>query len=103
MLLKGLGVLGIGLISILLHGWVLMKLWGWFISPATGLNEITIMIGMGIFITFKLLMGMDAYAMDSNIKDVDKDNVMDIFKMILNGIGYPLIALAFGWIIQFNI
>ena len=77
--------------SLLYSGFVIYKLWDWFIVPL-GFTSITIAWAMGI----STFVGMFRYIPDSEIKD--KEMLDIIGKAIATAVVQPTFALFFGWI-----
>lgn len=69
-------------------GYVLAKLWGWFIVDKFGLPALTVAQAIGLAI----VVGMFTY-----IKTDDKDEAWKPYAIAFLG---PLISLFAGWIVQ---
>lgn len=75
-------------------GYVVMKLWGWFIVPATNLAPIGLALACGLDLTFSLL----------SIKMIDLDFSSNkdggrLFKLLWHKFASTAFALLIGWII----
>lgn len=87
-------------VSMLIGGFVMMKLYGWILVPIYGINPITVgqAIGLATFIGYTQL------GITMNMKsDIDEDKsfiVIFITKLITNIFMYGLILLI-GWIVSF--
>jgi len=81
-------------LSSVIHGWALMKLWGWFIFPYFDVPMITIPVAIGI----SLIVGMLAIKPDqinSNEKRSSKDAVAQLIGNMLS----PIVVVFIGWIV----
>lgn len=74
-------------IAVFLRGWVLQKLWSWFIVKQFNQPEISIPVALGVV----TIIGLLTYQNNDNSK---KDAMVTITVSILT----PLLALFFGWI-----
>ena len=75
-------------ISILLRGWVLTKLWEWFVVPGFGLEPISIPIAYGLALVVTLL--------NPTLSEHDS---RDIWEAVIFSILMPLFFLAIGWVV----
>lgn len=86
------------IVGIVLRGWVLSTLWGWFLVPL-GAVEIGIAAALGI----SIIIGMFTTHLTHDtvkVKLNDQRTLPDLFATIVSkSIGGPLISLLFGWII----
>jgi hypothetical protein len=75
----------------MLRGWVIMKLWAWFIIPF-GIQGLTLphAMGVGLILTFLTAhtLGKNAETMEEKIKE------------IVTPIVWPLLTLLMGYIVQ---
>lgn len=81
-------------LSSVIHGWALMKLWGWFIFPYFDVPMITIPVAIGI----SLIVGMLAVksdSIDSNKKQSTEDAVAQLVGNVLS----PVVVVLIGWIV----
>lgn len=76
---------------VLLSGYTITKLWGWFIVPVFTVSPLTIMQGLGISLLINYLTWRKQYYKTDNISE---ELVRDILSMWLK----PLIFLGTGWI-----
>lgn len=86
-------------VSIVLNGWALGILWGWFIVPMLGLPQISVAQAMGIAAIVRLL----TYR---HIREVvyvyeEKDEAIALAKEFVIVILQPFIILFLGYIIHF--
>ena len=87
----GIFIILLSIPLVILNGFVIQTLWGWFISDFFGIKALTlpIAIGLAIFINLfksKLEKGFETL----------KDYLATLFYMILN----PVIALILGYIVH---
>jgi len=74
----------------LLRGWVLTKMWLWFVTPF-GVGPITIFHAIGI----SILLGM--LTRDADIKE---NSAEEKVKRIVYGFLVPIITLVMGWVVH---
>jgi len=93
----GLGVLfffvGLMAISAILNGFVLVKLWSWFIVPTFGLPALSIPLAIGIALTAKFIT-QDL----SNINNAKQEG--SNWTPIVVAFANPFLVLLFGWIVK---
>lgn len=75
--------------SAIVHGWVLSKLWLWFLVPIFGLQPLNITQAIGI----SIIVGFLTHQVD--IKK-GKDDKVKLFLVLIN----PFIILLFGYIVH---
>jgi hypothetical protein len=75
--------------SILLRGFVVVKLWGWYVLPF-GVSQIGMAHALGISLFLSLLSQQHQPARDSREK----------YEILISTIVGPLWVLLFGWIFQ---
>lgn len=73
---------------IMLRGFVLMILWNWYVTPL-GLPEI------GLIQSFSILLVATVILFTEEKREVDLES------LILFGVGYPTLALIFGFILHY--
>lgn len=78
--------LGVSIISIILNGFALSVLWGWFVAPAFGLPELSVGYAMGIAVLIDML----------NPTSQKPDSIEAV---IANAVLRPIFTLIFGWLI----
>jgi multisubunit Na+/H+ antiporter MnhB subunit len=71
-------------------GFVLSKLWLWFVVPSFGFPALAVVNAAGICIIIKFIKGYNL----SDEKDVE------VFKAISLAFAFPLIVLFIGWILH---
>lgn len=84
-------------IGVLLNGWVLSKLWAWFIVPPFAAPPLTLVQAIGVSVVAAFLI-RSAHK-DSGSKDSDESFEHALAKSAMTIILSPLMALAFGWIL----
>lgn len=89
----GIGVLYL-IVAPILNGLVLSKLWAWFIVPLFGLRGLGIIDALAVALTARMFMPQSR----DKLSDDDKTEAQQIASPIVWVVGYPLIALLFGWI-----
>lgn len=85
------GIVALIICSVLLRGFVLSILWGWFISPVFNLPNLSILQAIGISMVI---------AMFTITYTVAKEDDKDKWKPAVMSIMYPLLSLAIGWILK---
>jgi len=75
-------------ISTIWKGFVLTKLWLWFIVPFFGLHPLSIPFAIGFFLILRFLSG---YSEDNR----------DTTQLLVGQFGGPLLILIFGFILTF--
>lgn len=88
--------LATAVITILWSGWVLVKLWHWFVVPTLGFHDLRIPYAIGLSLIVKYL------TMEPNIKKPDEKQ--SATQLLFEGVGValmkPAVALLVGWIVQ---
>jgi len=79
--------------SALLNGWVLTKLWGWFIVPAFELPSLTLLPAIGIGLVVSLLTHQHVH------NDYGDDKAKALASALGAMILSPLMSLAIGYIV----
>lgn len=87
----GLSIVVIGLLSIW-EGFVLTKLWAWFVVPTFGLPVLTIPIAIGL----ALLVGLLAHQMRNDSGETTSEATVKLFAYGFVNSG---IVLALGWVV----
>jgi hypothetical protein len=77
-------------VAVMLEGWAISVLWGWFMVPAFGLPELRIPFAVGL----ALIVGMLTYRVR---KDED---VPDTAHLLVHGLVTPFVFLAIGWFVK---
>jgi len=70
-------------------GFVLSKLWFWFVVPSFGFPALTVVDAAGICLIIKFTKGYKL-----------SDTEDDLFKVISSAFIFPLIALSIGWFLR---
>lgn len=86
--LGAFGFIALMLIGAILNGFVLCKLWIWFIVPTFGLPTLTIPVALGISLMASYL---------TSRPDTNQDDKTDWGMLLAMSLIYPLLVLLFGW------
>lgn len=86
------GAIIIGLIGIVLRGWVLSVLWKWFIVSTFGLQPLSIVQAIGVSLILSYLLNI--YHPPKNLKTLE-----GVSEMIAEALLVPFFILGFGWIV----
>ena len=77
--------------TIILRGWVLSILWGWFITPALSVPVPSIPICLGLSLIGPMLVGTVS---------LNRSKEKLLVDTILTSVVVSLLSLGFGWIIH---
>ena len=81
-------------LAIVVRGWVLSVMWGWFIAPL-GVPEITIASAIGISLVVALLTNKT-----DNSGPTEKRSVQQYIEVVVtHAFLAPLMTLLFGWLV----
>jgi len=83
----------VAIIGVFWSAFVLVRLWGWFISPLFSLPVITMAQAIGLSIVVNFLRGTSA-----SKKIDDKDRVEYLLRAIFVTLLHPFTALVMGWL-----
>jgi len=78
------------------RSWVLVVLWGWYVTPAYGIATPSLAQAFGVIILAQLLCkksSMHGYRVQSD----DERRFEDRLNLVLSWLT-PAVALAFGWV-----
>jgi len=92
-----LSVICITTLLIVIQGWVISTLWGWFIVPTFGLPELTIPIAMGIAMILSITNPRSAKIIKS-IKE--KKEKAEMIEEITVPLIRPFLVVFVGYIIK---
>ena len=81
-------------LSMIMHGWVLSIMWGWFVVPLFGLPALTIPYAIGISAVVGIFKGNSTANKDDN-----KTATTKFLEALFVAFVAPLITLGFGWIV----
>lgn len=84
------------LVSIIVAGWAIAKLWGWFIVPL-GVTEITMMHGIGIRASMSALRG---YGRESKEPEDEKPAWYRALERTGKLVAWSLMLVLIGWIVS---
>lgn len=83
--------------AIVMRGWVLTVLWGWFIVPTFSLPELSIPAALG----FTLIVSMfTQHLTNKKSESTGKTKSTLAGEIMGTAIGGPLVVLLLGWIIK---
>ena len=88
------GFMGMIIVSSVLNGLVLVKLWSWFIVPTFALPVLSVPVAIGISILVKYL------TLQKMPKD-DNAGAAKIGEAYGFAIAYPILTLFIGWLVHF--
>lgn len=80
----------VGILAVILGGFVFTQLWGWFVVPVFGLTQLTIVQAIGLTMVTR---------MATIIQIPDADDI-DFTEEMIKVLSYYLTALGIGWVIQ---
>ena len=81
-----------------LNGWVLTKLWAWFVVTGFDAKPIGITTAMGLALLFNFTTTNRKFT--QRLRDDDEDTVDLVGGMFLFGIVMPFIVLFYGYVIK---
>lgn len=87
------GIFALLVISSLLRGFVLVKIWGWFIVPLFHLPVLTLLPAIGLALVVGFMTYQYQYSKD------ERSTGEKVFESILLTFLYPLLVLLTGWVI----
>jgi hypothetical protein len=80
--------------SLILNGWVLSTLWGWFVTPL-GAPIISLPNAIGLsLIVFYL------FPKNKEQEDESESSERRLVKSVFKAFGVPIFACVFGWIVH---
>jgi len=85
----------IGLVNLMLQGYVLSTLWGWFLVKPLGLPALEVVPAIGLTLIVSLLV--------ARFREPKKDKQEDLarnFQILLFGFIYPLMVFGTGWLVN---
>lgn len=90
--MKYFGILAALIASIFLKAWVITKLWAWFVVAAFALPQISMPVAYGL----SVLVTFVTYQFDVVSQDLSGEE--GAVKLVAKALGFPLAALAFGYL-----
>ena len=94
----GLGVIGLGIAgTMILRGWALSTLWGWFVAPVFALPTLGMAQAIGITMIVALMTPIKANEKERNDKPASKKTFL---KSLLTNCSVVLLILGVGWIVK---
>lgn len=83
---------------VILRGWCLKIMWGWFVVETFGVQELTTTAAIGIMLTIAMIQGYKEPISDDTKEDGSR---IQLFVLsLLNHAGYMLVGLGIGWIVH---
>jgi hypothetical protein len=93
----GLGVIGLGIAgTMILRGWALSTLWGWFVAPVFALPTLGMAQAIGITTIVALMTPIKANEKERNDKPASKT----FLKSLVTNCSVVLLTLGIGWIVK---
>lgn len=77
-----------------LHGFVLSKMWAWFVAPTFGLPMLSMVQALGLSATLCALRPMHVP------EEKDDDLVKRGVVLLSRHLGAPLLVLGYGWVLS---
>lgn len=79
-----------------LRGWVLSRMWAWFMVPTFHLPALGVAAAIGIAATVRLV----TYQADADKDHEDEGTAERIIKASIRAVVLPLFVLGFGWCVK---
>ncbi len=80
----------------IVRGWVLCKLWAWFIVPTFSLPSLHIVTAIGLMVVAAFIVSIPI----PETKDKGEEMSVKMFRAIAMSFATPLISLVMGWVVQ---
>lgn len=88
-------------IGTLISAFVLVKLWGWFITPTFGIVQLTILQAIGFDLVKQwLISGITLKLADIKPKDENKSFGQQMVEALFVSVGIGGLSLLFGYIVH---
>lgn len=84
------GMVAVGVLTVILNGWVLSIIWGWFIVPVFAVSPLGTAQALGVTIAARLVTNTDKYV---------KKEPLGVPEAVFISIATPFMALGFSWIV----
>jgi hypothetical protein len=90
-------------VIVLVRGWALMLLWGWFVRPTfEQLPRITLVQAAGLMLICELLTDRLARTMKEGPgEEISKSRAIQFLVFLLMEVLGPLLMVATGWVLRF--
>lgn len=103
--MKSFGILITVIMSLvfttIINGFVLCKLWIWFVVPTFGLQALTIIQAIGLSYIISFLTGKNnLFKNGNNIDDTEDDNTMAMLALLFLPLTYSVVVLFIGYLIS---
>ena len=92
------GAIIVWIAAVILRGWVLTVMWGWFMVPVFNAPSISIAAGLGISMIVSFLTSEHKPATKSETPK--SEAWLRLAEQLVFAILYPLLTLAVGYIVQ---
>lgn len=84
------------ILGALVQGWVMSIIWNWFLVKSLGFPILTPLPAIGITYAIRYLVVGGVHTESASKEQITGD--VALIGMAYWGIGYPLLALFFGWL-----
>lgn len=84
--------------TVVLRGWVLTVLWGWFVASTFNVRPLTITAAIGLSMIVAFLTAQ--YKPTKNTTSSKKNSWTMLAEQLVFAIIYPLLSLGIGYIVQ---
>lgn len=91
-----LGFIPAAVIGFILRGWVIVTLWGWFVTPVFGIHPPSYAMALGLGVVGSMLTGEKSSG-PSNKHETLSDAMISTYSSVLL---CPVLSVAFGWIVR---
>ncbi len=91
-----IGTIGFLVATLILNGYVLSVLWGWFIVPAFNAPPLGLVSAIGIVLVVSFMTHQGQYK-----RPDEQPTLTKIGEVFLTGMLKPVVALCVGWILLF--
>lgn len=103
--MKSFGILITVIMSLvfttIIYGFVLCKLWIWFVVPTFGLQPLTIIQAIGLSYIISFFTGKNnLFKKGNNIDDTEDDNTMAMLVLLFLPLTYSGVVLFIGYLIS---
>lgn len=92
--------LGLGAVNLMLRGYAISVLWGWFVVPKFGLPPLTVMQGYGLGLVTGLFIEPFSGVYASQQMGKEFEGASKTFMLFFCSAFASVWALLFGWIVK---
>lgn len=89
-----LGIVGIVTVSIIVNGWAISTLWGWFVAPVFALPYLSIAQAIGLACMVGLFTNSEFQT------DKSKDLIDSLSFLVGRALLAPVFIVGIGWIVR---